>query len=156
MVASSGVEVVEVEDEVALEVVVDVEKVDEEDTVLLDCVAALALVMTKTSVAESVSKAPSSHTAMEKRGETERSVVVPTIHVKLVASTWSSAAVISIIAIFIRACLPIKKKARTRDKLKGPFGVVELPLEAGCRSRVELVQHNRQLFARLRSCPLEA
>ncbi len=82
-------------EDVAVEVV-DVEKDEDEDAalldaVLLDVVSAPALVMTKTSVAESVSWVPSSQTAMENRGEAERSLVVPTIQVKLVAPTWSSA-----------------------------------------------------------------
>lgn len=58
---------------------------------VLDDVVTREATMLNTSVAESVSRAPSSHTARENREEEARFLVVPTIHVKEVASTWSSA-----------------------------------------------------------------
>ena len=53
----------------------------EDCAVLLDDVPATALAMVKMSVAESVSRVSSSQTAMENRGETERSLVVFTVQV---------------------------------------------------------------------------
>jgi len=49
-----------------------------------------ALVMLKMFVAESVTMVPSAHTAIANWFENRRSLVVPTIHLKKVASTWSS------------------------------------------------------------------
>jgi hypothetical protein len=77
---------------------VDDENVDDEDDVedaVLELVS--ALVMLKRSVAESVTVAPSSHTAIAKTGEAERSLRVPTIHEKLVAPTWSSETVSAVL-----------------------------------------------------------
>lgn len=79
-VVGGGVEDV-VDDENEVNIGGVVAEAVEDCAVLLDDVPATALAMVKMSVAESVSRVSSSQTAMENRGETERSLVVFTVQV---------------------------------------------------------------------------
>jgi hypothetical protein len=68
----------------------DAEAVVEVDADEVVVVLVSARVMFRMPVAESVTVAPSAQTAMENKGEYERSLLVATVHGKDVALTWSS------------------------------------------------------------------